>query len=120
MYVQRVICAVFLLFSFLASSSLALQQDVNPGDPTGAAQRGPAVVAEPPQPPAPSSERQREIYKERYAKLKQETDQLVKLANELKSSVDKANQNTLSLDVIKKAEQIEKLARSVREKMRSY
>jgi len=32
--------------------------------------------------------------------------------------VDKANENTLSVDVIRKAEEIEKLAHSVKEKMK--
>jgi hypothetical protein len=36
----------------------------------------------------------------------------------LKQSVDKSDENVLSLDVIKKAEEIEKLARSVKEKMK--
>ncbi len=34
--------------------------------------------------------------------------------------VDKSNENVLSLDVLKKAEAIEKLARSVKEKMKGY
>jgi hypothetical protein len=56
--------------------------------------------------------------KERWEQLKRDTDSLLKLATELKQYVDKSNENTLSLDVIKKAEQIEKLAHSVKEKMR--
>jgi len=52
------------------------------------------------------------------ASLKTDTDKLFKLATELKDQVDKSNQNILSLDVIKKAEEIEKLAHSVKEKMR--
>jgi hypothetical protein len=55
---------------------------------------------------------------ERAAALKVDTDKLLKLATELKASVDKSNENILSLDVIKKAEEIEKLAHSVKEKMR--
>jgi len=55
---------------------------------------------------------------ERQASLKHDTDKLVKLAGELKEYVDKSNENMLSLDVIKKAEEIEKLARSVKEKMK--
>ena len=57
--------------------------------------------------------------RERQAQLQRDTDNLVKLANELKQSVDKSNENTLSLDVVKKAEEIEKLAHSVREKMKA-
>jgi Spy/CpxP family protein refolding chaperone len=57
--------------------------------------------------------------RERQAQLQRDTDNLVKLANELKQSVDKSNENTLSLDVVKKAEEIEKLAHSVKEKMKA-
>ena len=55
---------------------------------------------------------------ERQAQLKRDTDKLLKLATELKQYVDKSNENTLSLEVIQKAEQIERLAHSVREKMK--
>lgn len=55
---------------------------------------------------------------ERQKALRSDTDKLVKLAAELKDYVDKSNENVLSLDVIKKAEQIEKLAHSVKEKMK--
>ena len=40
--------------------------------------------------------------RERQAQLQRDTDNLVKLANELKQYVDKSNENTLSLDVVKK------------------
>lgn len=56
--------------------------------------------------------------KERMASLKSDTDKLLKLSVELKNSVDKSDENVLSLDVIKKAEEIEKLAKSVKEKMK--
>lgn len=59
----------------------------------------------------------RERSKERYAQLKRDTDQLLTLATELKKSVDASHEQTLSLEVIHKAEQIEKLAKSVRQKM---
>jgi hypothetical protein len=56
----------------------------------------------------------------RQADLKRDTDKLLKLATELKRSVDKSNENTLSVDVVKKAEEIERLAHSVKDKMRGY
>ena len=56
---------------------------------------------------------------DRQAQLQRDTESLLKLANELKQSVDKSNENTLSLDVVKKAEEIEKLAHSVKEKMKA-
>ena len=54
----------------------------------------------------------------RQADLKRDTDKLLKLANELKESVDKTNEGTLSVDVVKKAEEIEKLAHRVKDKMK--
>ncbi len=55
---------------------------------------------------------------QRQKTLINDTDKLVKLAAELKDYVDKSNADVLSVDVIKKADQIEKLAHSVKEKMK--
>ena len=57
--------------------------------------------------------------RDRQAQLQRDTDNLLKLANELKQYVEKSNENTLSLEVVKKAEEIEKLAHSVKEKMKA-
>jgi len=55
---------------------------------------------------------------ERQAQLKRDTEQLFKLASDLKEEVDKSNENLLSLEVIKKAEEIERLAHSIKDKMK--
>lgn len=55
---------------------------------------------------------------ERAAAVKSDTEKLLKLAVELKASVDKSNENLLSVEVIRKAEEIEKLAHSVKDKMK--
>ena len=65
-----------------------------------------------------NQEVQKKAEQERVVQLKSDTDKLLKLSAELKAYVDKTNANVLSLDVIKKAEQIEKLAKSVKDKMR--
>jgi hypothetical protein len=57
---------------------------------------------------------------QRHVALKRDTDRLLKLSTELKAYVDKSNQNLLSLEVVKKADEIEKLAHSVKEKMKGY
>lgn len=44
---------------------------------------------------------------------------LLKLANELKTQVDKATVHVLSVGAIRKADAIEKLARNLREQMKS-
>lgn len=63
-------------------------------------------------------DREKALNKQRQTNLQKDTDRLVQLATELKQYVDKTNEHTLSLEVIKKAEEIEKLAKSVKEKMR--
>ncbi len=50
--------------------------------------------------------------------LKKDTAKLLQLATELKQYVDKTNENTLSVEVIKKSEEIEKLAHSIKDKMK--
>lgn len=55
----------------------------------------------------------------RQQQLVADTTKLLELATELKTEVDKSNKDTLSLAVVKKAEEIEKLAKSVKEKMRN-
>ena len=60
------------------------------------------------------------MIKERHKALKRDTDRLLELATELKQYVDKTDENMLSLDVLKKSEEIEKLAHSVKSKMKGY
>ena len=55
---------------------------------------------------------------DRQKKLVSDTDKLLSLATELKQEVDKTDKNTLSVDVVKKADEIERLAHSVKEKMK--
>jgi len=76
------------------------------------------------QPPDPALETMRkkaekERNQQRQSELKKDTDQLYKLAGELKKSVDNSNEHVLSVEVIRKAEEIEKLAKSVRSKMKA-
>lgn len=86
--------------------------------PAGAQGRNPQIAP----PPSPAEiEMQKRMDKqraqERFAQIKKDTDHLLDLATQLKKSVDEASDQTLSLDVIRKAEQIEKLAKQVRQKM---
>lgn len=55
---------------------------------------------------------------DRQKRLVADTDKLLALATELKADVDKTNKDMLSVDVVKKADEIEKLAHSVKEKMK--
>lgn len=63
-------------------------------------------------------ERSKQRNKARQDAIKRDTDKLLALATELKEYVDKSNEHVLSLDVVRKAEEIEKLAHHVKEKMK--
>ncbi len=55
---------------------------------------------------------------ERKKQLSDDSAKLLTLAMALKAEVDKTNKDMLSLNVIRKADEIEKLARNVKEKMK--
>jgi hypothetical protein len=56
---------------------------------------------------------------DRQVALRRDTEKLLSLATELKQNVDKTSPSILSMDVIKKAQEIEKLAKSVKDKMKN-
>lgn len=116
---MRKVCAALVLL-FTITAGLADAQ-FTPGPPTP---NLPPLPGEPSQrnkdPMTEKAERdaakQRNIQREQ--DIKRDTEKLLELATELKQYVDKTNENVISLDVIKKADQIEKLAKSVKEKMK--
>ena len=55
---------------------------------------------------------------DRKKQIADESAELLNMALALKAEVDKTTKDTLSLNVIKKADQIEKLAKSVKDKMK--
>lgn len=59
-----------------------------------------------------------EIVKAQYEQLSADTEKLRKLTEELKSEL--ANPNVLSVSSMKKAEEIEKLAKKVRSRLRGW
>jgi hypothetical protein len=59
------------------------------------------------------------VIAERQAQLRLDTEKLVALTAELKQHVDQTGPNILSMDVIKKAQEIQKLAKSVQDKMKN-
>jgi len=55
---------------------------------------------------------------ERRKQIADDSSKLLKLATDLKAEVDKTTKDTLSLAVIRKADEIERLAHGVKEKMK--
>lgn len=56
---------------------------------------------------------------DRYKHLEADADRLLALATELKSEVDKSGKDELSVVVVKKAGEMEKLAHDLKERMRN-
>ncbi|MGO9336353.1 MAG: hypothetical protein ACLPY1_02485 [Terracidiphilus sp.] len=56
---------------------------------------------------------------DRKKQIANESASLLKLATDLKAEVDKTTKDTLSINVIRKADEIEKLAHSVKEQMKA-
>jgi len=124
--VPPAVCALFLVIALLAVT-LAVAQTVPSLDPptsaAGPMQRGRVQDSEAEKVrDRMQREADRQWNKERQAALKKDTDKLLELATDLKKQVDKSNENILSLEVMRKSDEIEKLAHSVHEKMkaRSY
>jgi len=55
---------------------------------------------------------------QRQAEIRRDTEKMFQLSSELKEYLDKTGQGVMSVDAIKKAEQIEKLAHGVKSKMK--
>jgi hypothetical protein len=109
--------ALCVLFSLAAPLAAVAQQQI-PNPPP------PAIPGmAPSSPPDPGMQRmatrmavQRNI--DRQKDIVNDTAQLLQLAQELNTDVSKSNKDTLSLSVVKKADEIEKLAKSIKQKMR--
>jgi len=98
----------------------------------GGAQGNPDRSIHDPLPPAPPDANAQMVMREQQAKtqnyaaanaerkkqIADDSERLLKMATDLKAEVDKTNKDTLSLNVIRKAGEIEKLAHNVKEKMK--
>jgi hypothetical protein len=103
----------------------------HPGAATVDGQTGPTLsqdgLGHPLNTPEPEDTARRQMEKtlelrrneERQKQLVKDTNRLLALTTELKTEVDKTNKDMLSVEVVKKADEIEKLAKSVKDRMRS-
>lgn len=65
--------------------------------------------------PTPLTAKQKQaLLKDNFEKMKRQADELAALAKSLQEELDKSNEHVLSLQVIAKAEQIEKLAKKIK------
>ena len=114
------VCAI-LIFSSAAPSGMGGA----PADPQEVERR----TQHTPGPPAdvttnPTStltpKQKQALMKSNFEKTKDDASELADIANGLRDQLDKTNINVLSIEVIHKAEKIEKLARKIKEEAKGY
>jgi len=66
-----------------------------------------------------SSSIPRKLIKESYEQMRKDAEHLYDLAAELRDETGKANEDVLSVSVVKKAEEIEKLAKKIQGRMKN-
>lgn len=106
--------ASMLLFVF-ATGAWAQTKPAAATQPSTAAEQAPA-------PKTPSADKQATPaaapLTPEQAQLQAQIDKLYQLAQDLKSAVAKSNKDTLSIDVIKKADAVEKAAKNLKDQMK--
>ena len=109
---------IFLMGLLAAGGAAAARSSCthrqNPLPPMPQSQdRRPQEAAPPDAPPIPNAEKK--ILEENDKDMKKKVDRLYELASQLKNEVDKTDSSkVLSLNLVKKAEEIEKLARDIK------
>jgi hypothetical protein len=101
----RASCSLLLSLSVFAFAQSPSASSAKPQGQTPAEQK-PAAV------PMTAAEK-------RKADLQADTEKLYKLTQELKAEVDKSNKDTLSVSVVKKAQEVERLAKSIKERSKN-
>lgn len=116
---------VLAVLGLVAIAGLAQQNQQSPQQPQTPQVAGPdraweagsklAIPMPDPQSPSPNFDA---VNIERRRQIADDSVRLLKLATDLKVEVDKTTKDTLSLGVIRKADEIERLAHEVKEKMK--
>jgi hypothetical protein len=109
----------------LSSGSGKAQSPYNPdpmqtNGPVSTSSRGPIPLGRPPDPleAAMAARTRMERNIERQKHLENDTKRLLVLANELKTEIASSGTETMTPEMLHKMDEIEKLARSVKDKMR--
>jgi len=105
------------------SAALAQTSQTPNGGQSPTRPPGPGAIGEDPNEHDPGRERMRQqsivnANDARHKRMEADAAKLLELATELKADVDKAGKDELSLEVMRKAEEIEKLAHDVKERMK--
>lgn len=84
--------------------------------PTVQSNQFPQIV--PPDFPKSSEKQKQALVDYNFKKLKKHAADLAELAKSLQKEIEKSNENILSLDIVKKADKVEKLARKVKSEVK--
>ncbi len=114
-----------IFVSLLVAAALAGAAQNPPGFNPGKSIHDPVLTA-PPDPNAQAQMRDQQSKQQNFAaanaerkkQIGDDSAKLLKLATDLKAEVDKTDKDTLSVNVIRKADEIERLAHMVKEKMK--
>lgn len=100
---------------------LQIPQTTTPGFPSGPVARpGVPPIETNAGPPALSHKQKNAILTSQFKKTKKDVAALCKLAQSLQEEVNKLNPNVLSVDVVNKADKIQKLAKKIRNEAKEY
>jgi hypothetical protein len=104
------------LLALLAASTIASTQQIHlpPAIAQGQSMGNIPVI------PGDSIQQQqaKAAYEQRQVEIKRDTEKMFQLTTELRQSLATSGQNVMSMDDLKKVEQIEKLAKGVKSKMK--
>lgn len=70
--------------------------------------------------PKPGEKRKKALLDDNFKKLKEHAQDLADLAKSLQAEIEKSNENVLSLEILKKADEAEKLARKIKSEAKGF
>jgi hypothetical protein len=121
---MRILRAAVVGVALLMGSGALIEGQMSQPFPAQQQQQGhpgvglPSLGPSDPMSPQMEEQQVRSRNNDRQKHLVADTEKLLALATQLKQDVDKTNKDVMSVDVIKRADEIEKLAHSVKERMK--
>ena len=70
--------------------------------------------------PKPNEKQKQALLDYNFKKLKKHAADLAELAKSLQKEIEKSNENVLSLEIVKKADEVEKLAKKIKNEAKGY
>jgi len=113
---QPAVAALLLV----AGTLMGVVQTRHRPTPAAAQGREPELILQPESRERMSRKRQQNLLKHNFDKMKEDVETLATLAKSLQDELAKSNENILSLQVVEKAEKIEKLAKRIKNTARGY